>query len=58
MIPIVFIDVRVFEGQRNIRIVLRSKTIRQPNQLHYASDGTIKGTILAPNQFSSFCSTS
>jgi len=30
MTPIVFIDVRVFDGQRNIRIVLRSNTIRDP----------------------------
>ena len=30
MTPIVFIDVRVFDGQRNIRIVLRSINIRDP----------------------------
>ena len=30
MTPIVFIDVRVFDGQRNIRIVLRPSNIRHP----------------------------
>jgi hypothetical protein len=48
MTPFVFIDVRVFDGQRNIRIVLRSNNIHHLRVSYLLSvvDRYVLGTAL------------